>query len=77
MIVTYQIKPYEADDFLKMFRNTFLEKEVKITIETISSETDSIAQETTRQQMLKALEAEKRGDFVHTMTIEELEAMVQ
>jgi hypothetical protein len=49
MIVTYQIKPYEADDFLKMFRNTFLEKEVKITIETISSETDSVAQETTRQ----------------------------
>jgi hypothetical protein len=27
-------------------------------------------------ELLKSLEAEKCGDFVHTMTIEELEAMV-
>ncbi|MDR3303915.1 MAG: hypothetical protein LBS86_05840 [Treponema sp.] len=49
MIVTHQIKPYEADDFLK------------ITIETISSEADSIATEMIRQQIKARRPSPTRG----------------
>ncbi|GHT79401.1 hypothetical protein FACS1894130_07990 [Spirochaetia bacterium] len=48
-----------------------LSGEVKVTVETVSE-----TQMETNNRILQAVEAEKRGELVHTMTIEEIEAMV-
>ena len=71
MIARFQIKPYEADTFFKVFRDSFSAREVKVTVETMTE-----TQAETNNRILQAVEAEKRGELVHTMTIEELEAMI-
>jgi hypothetical protein len=71
MIATFQIKPYEADTFFKVFLDSFAAREVKVTVETVSE-----TQTETNNRILQAVEAEKRGELVHTMTVEELEAMI-
>ncbi|GHT89176.1 hypothetical protein FACS1894137_18060 [Spirochaetia bacterium] len=71
MIATFHIKPYEEDTFFKVFHDSFSAREVKVTVETVSE-----TQTETNNRILQAVEAEKRGELVHTMTVEELEAMV-
>jgi hypothetical protein len=72
MTTTFQVQPYEAESFLNIFRKAFGTKKVKVTVEPVGE-----TQEETNARFLEALAAEKRGDFVHTMTVDELEAMVQ
>jgi hypothetical protein len=74
MKATYTLNPNEIGFFLKVFRATFSDRPVRVTIETFS---DADSQEETHSRMLRALEAEKRGELVQTMTIDELEAMAQ
>jgi hypothetical protein len=59
---------------LEIFQATFSGRPVRITIESFS---DIESPDETRARMLRAFEAEKKGDFVQTMTIEELEAMTR
>jgi hypothetical protein len=58
------------DAFLQAFKASFAASNLRVTVETLPDTDD------TYQRMFKALEAEKRGDFVHSMTIDELEAMI-
>jgi hypothetical protein len=63
-----QIKPNKTDTSLQMF--TFVASNLRGAVEMLPNRDD------TRQRMLRALEAEKRGEFVHSMTLDELEAMI-
>jgi hypothetical protein len=74
MKATYTLNPNEIGTFLKVFQATLSDRPVRVTIETFS---DTESQEETHSRMLRALQAEKRGEFVQTMTIDELEAMAQ
>jgi hypothetical protein len=74
MKAIYTLNPNEIGVFLKVFKTTFSDRPVRVTIETFS---DTESQKETHARMLRALEAEKNGDFVKTMTIDELEAMTQ
>jgi hypothetical protein len=74
MRATYTLSPNEIGVFLKVFQATFSDRPVRVTVETFSN-TES--QEETHARMLRALEAEAHGEFVETMTIDELEAMAQ
>ncbi|GHV37308.1 hypothetical protein AGMMS49546_04660 [Spirochaetia bacterium] len=74
MTATYTLNPHEIKPFLKIVEQTYVGRSVRITIESFS---DNVSGEETHERMLRALEAEKQGDFVHTMTIDELEAMAQ
>jgi hypothetical protein len=74
MKATYTLNPNEIGAFLEAFQAAFSGRSVRVTIESFS---DTESPEEIHARMLRALEAEKHGDFVHTMTIEELEAMAQ
>jgi hypothetical protein len=74
MRATYTLNPNEIGAFLKVLQATCSDHSVRITIESFS---DAESQEQTYARMRRALDAEKNGDFVQTMTIEELEAMAQ
>jgi hypothetical protein len=74
MKATYTLNPNEIGAFLEAFKATFSGRPVRVTVESFS---DTESPEEIHSRMLRALEAEKHGDLVHTMTIEKLEAMVQ
>ena len=77
MIATYQLKPHElTEDFLKVLKETFHDRDVTITVEETLDETDFLLQpEANRNHLLAGVEAAKQGKFAHTMTIEEAEAL--
>ena len=71
MIATYQLKPHElTEDFLKVLKKTFHNRDVTITVE----ETDFLLQsEANRKHLLAGVEAVKEGRLAYTMTLEEAE----
>ena len=75
MIATYQLKPHElTEDFLKVLKETFHNRDVTITVEETLEETDFLLQsEANRKHLLAGVEAVKKGRFAHTMTFEEAE----
>jgi hypothetical protein len=77
MIATYQLKPHElTEDFLKVLKETFHDRNVTITVEETLDETDFLLQpEANRNHLLAGVEAVKQGKFARTMTIEEAEAL--
>ncbi|GHU95312.1 hypothetical protein FACS189479_08790 [Spirochaetia bacterium] len=79
MDVTYRLKPGEVnDDFLNILRNTFWEKEIAVTVEAIEDETAYLlSNEANRKHLLDAVEDIKNGRNGHTMTVEEMEAMIK
>ncbi|MDR2553251.1 MAG: hypothetical protein LBD31_08820 [Treponema sp.] len=78
MDVTYRLKPEElTDTFFKIMKETFSGKEVSITVEEIQDETDYLlSNRANREHLLKAADDMKNGRNVHTMDIEEMEAMI-
>jgi hypothetical protein len=78
MEVTYRLKPNEInEDFLKMLKETFWDKKIAVTVEEIEDETEYLlSNEVNRKRLLDAAEDVKNGRTVHTMTPEELEAMI-
>jgi hypothetical protein len=78
MEVTYRLKPNEInEDFLKTLKETFWGKKIAITVEEIEDETEYLlSNEVNRKHLLDAVEDVKNGRTVHTMTLEELEAMI-
>ena len=79
MTATYQLISYElTDDFLKMLKETYYNREVTITIEEAVDETDFLLKpEANRKHLLAGVEAVRQGRFVHTMTFEEAEALAE
>jgi hypothetical protein len=78
MDATYRLKPYELNiNFLETLKNTFRDKEIAVSVEEIQDETDFLlSTEANRKHLFEALESAKKGEFVHTMTLEELYAMI-
>jgi phospholipid N-methyltransferase len=79
MTAIYQLKTYElTEDFFKMLRDTFQGKEITITVKAPHDETAYLlSNEANRKHLLAGVEAVKQGKFVHTMTLEEAEALAQ
>jgi hypothetical protein len=78
MNATYQLKPYELTvDFFESLKQTFKDRDIVLSVKAIQDETDFLlSTEANRKQLFEALEAAKKGEFVHTMTLEELDAMI-
>ena len=78
MTATYQLKSHElTDEFVKAVKETFYDKEITITVEETFDETAYLLRnEANRKCLYERLEAFKQGKRVHTMTIEEIEALV-
>ncbi|GHT95688.1 hypothetical protein FACS1894141_4770 [Spirochaetia bacterium] len=79
MDVTYRLKPGELnDDFLTILKNTFWEKEIAVTVEAIEDETAYLlSNSANRKHLLTAVEDVKNGRTVHSMTVDEMEAMIR
>ena len=79
MTVTYQLKPYElTDDFLKMLKETFHDKEITVTVEDAQDETEYLlGNEANRKHLLAGVEAAKQGRISHTLTLEQIEEMAK
>jgi hypothetical protein len=79
MDITYRLKPHELnDDFLKTLKETFMGKEIAVTVEEIGDATGYLlSTEANRGPLLKALKDVENGKVVHAMTIEEMEAMIK
>jgi hypothetical protein len=79
MDVTYRLRPDELTaDFLKIFQETFRGKEIALTVSEISETTKYLlSDEENCRHLFKAMDDAKNGRFAHTMTLEEMEAMIQ
>ena len=79
MDATYRLKPEELNDnFLKTIQQLFVGKEVTITVEEIPDETEYLlGNAANREHLLKAVDDMKHGRNVHTMSIEDMESMIQ
>jgi hypothetical protein len=79
MDVTYRLKPEELnDDFFNTLKQLFFGKDVAITVEEIPDTTEYLlANEANREHLFQAIDDMKHGRNVHTMSVEEMEAMIQ
>jgi hypothetical protein len=79
MDVTYRLKPSELTaDFLRILQETFMGKEIAVTVREIQDTTEYLlSDEENSRRLYKALDDAKNGRCVHTMTLEEMEAMIQ
>jgi hypothetical protein len=79
METIYKLKPYEvSEEFLRDLFQTCRDKAITITVEHPQDETAYLLDnEVNRKILLERIEAAKQGKFVHTMTLEELEAMAK
>jgi hypothetical protein len=79
MDVTYRLKPNELNtDFFRILQETFMGKEIAVSVKEISGTTEYLlSDEENRRRLLKALDDAQSGHCVHTMTLEEMEAMIQ
>jgi hypothetical protein len=78
MDITYRLKPNELnDDFFKTLKNTFLGKEISVTVEEIEDTTAYLlSNEANKEHLLEGVESSKAGSCVHSMSFEELETMI-
>jgi len=78
MDVTYRLRPDELTvDFFKILQETFMGKEIAVSVREISGTTEYLlADEENRRRLYNALDDAQNGHFAHTMTIEEMEAMI-
>jgi hypothetical protein len=78
MDVTYRLRPDELTiDFFKILQETFMGKEITVSVREISGTTEYLlSDEENRRRLYTALDDACNGRFVHTMTLEEMEAMI-
>jgi len=78
MDVTYRLKPDELTvDFLKILQETFMGKEIAVSVREISETTEYLlSDEENRRRLYNALDDAQNRQFAHTMTLEEMEAMI-
>jgi hypothetical protein len=79
MDVTYRLKPDELNtDFFRILQETFMGKEIAVSVREISGTTEYLlSDEENRRRLFRALDDAQDGHCVHTMTLEEMEAMIQ
>jgi homoserine dehydrogenase len=79
MDAIYHLKPNELNaDFFKALQETFMGKEIAVTVSEISGTTEYLlSNEENRRRLLNAIEDAKNSRYAHTMTLDEMEAMVQ
>jgi hypothetical protein len=79
MLATYRLTKNDlTEGFLDALRQTFGSREMVITVEDVPDETEYLlTSETNRNDLLAAVEAEKRGEFHRTMTIAQAEALAK
>jgi hypothetical protein len=74
MTATYTIKAHEIEDFVRLFKADYANRDVTVTVETSGSSW----QEAVNGRILKTIAAENSGSAPYkTMMIDELEAMTQ
>jgi hypothetical protein len=74
MTATYTIKAHEIEDFLRLFKTDYANRDITVTVETA----ETSPQEATNRRILQTAAAENSGTPPYkTMSIEELEAMAQ
>ncbi|MDR1839298.1 MAG: hypothetical protein LBQ93_06945 [Treponema sp.] len=78
MDVTYRLKPDELNNnFFRILQETFMGKEIAVSVKEISGTTEYLlSDEENRRHLLRALDDAQKGHCVHTMTLEEMEAMI-
>jgi hypothetical protein len=75
MVATYRIKANEIDDFLRLFRTDYADRDLTVTVETAQV---IPFQTVTNDRILGTIEAENAGGKpFKIMTIDDLEALVQ
>jgi hypothetical protein len=73
MTTTYLVQPDEADYFIQVFKKSFADRAVKVTVETLYE-----TPEETNRRILKTVEAENSGRApFKILTMQELAEMVQ
>jgi hypothetical protein len=79
MDAIYHLKPNELnDDFFKILQKTFMGKEIAVTVSEITGTTEYLlSNEENRHRLLNAIDDAKNEHYAHTMTLEEMEVMVQ
>ena len=78
METVYQLKPHELnDDFFRIIKDLFGDKEIKITIEPHDETTYLLQDEANRKHLLAGIEAVKQGKISRSLTLEEAEAMAE
>jgi hypothetical protein len=79
MDAIYHLKPNELNaDFFKILQETFMGKEIAVTVSEISGTTEYLlSNEENRSRLLNAINDVRNKRYVNTMTLEEMEAMVQ
>ena len=79
MYATYRLKADElTEDFVKILKESFRDKDIEIIVQESEDETEYLlGTEANRKHLLEAIEAEKSGKSYRSMSIEEMEAMVQ
>ena len=79
MNVTYRLKPDELNiDFFRILQETFTGKEIVVSVREISGTTEYLlSDEENRLRLFRALDDAQDGHSAHTMTLEEIEAMIQ
>jgi antitoxin YefM len=79
MEAIYRLRAGELNEnFFKILKETFSEKEIVVTIEEIRDETAYLlSNEANKKHLLGAIEDMKNGKGVHIMTPEEMESMIK
>ena len=77
MDVTYRLRPDELTiDFLRILQETFTGKEIAVSVREISGATEYLLSDEENRRLYAALDDAQNGRFVHTLTLEEMEAMI-
>jgi len=77
MLATYRLRADEINDtFLKTIQNSYMNKEIEITIQEVEDETEYLLKsEPNRRHLLRGIEEIRSGVPLQTMTIEQLNNM--
>ena len=79
MYTTYRLKADElTEEFVKILKEVYKDKEIEISVQEAEDETEYLlSTEANRKHLLEALEAARAGKVYRSMSIEEMEAMIQ
>jgi hypothetical protein len=74
MTATYQVKPYQVDDFFRLFRRNYAGETVTVTVDAPIAETQA---ETNARILTSAMAAKSGEPAYKSMTLDEFKDMVE
>ena len=79
MYTTYRLRADEmTEDFVRVLKEVYKDKEIEISVQEAEDETEYLlSNEANRKHLLESIEAAKTGKYYRSMSIEEMEAMIQ